>query len=91
MKAFYRVDDDQRESADKTLLGACRKMTRQQWYNRKHTAVAHFMAEKGEKVTKHDLVRKMPNVTKEDLMLVSKLSMRFYVPAKLQLHYLFLK
>ena len=85
------MDDDQRESADKTLLGACHKLTRQQWYNQKHTAVTHFMAEKGKKVTKHDLVREMPEVTKEDLMSVSQLSMRFYVPTKLQLHYLFLK
>ena len=85
------MDDDEREKVNKTLLGACHKLTRQQWYNQKHTALNHFMAEQGKKARKHDIVKEMPEVTKEDLMSVSKLSMRFYVAAKLQLHYLFFK
>jgi hypothetical protein len=35
--------------------------------------------------------KEMPEMTVEDYMSVSKLSMRFYVAGKLQLHYLFFK
>jgi hypothetical protein len=77
--------------ADATLLVACQKLTRQQWYNQKHTSANQFMSEQGKRAKKHDNVRNPPKMTKEDYMSVSKLSIRFYVAAKLQLHYLFFK
>jgi hypothetical protein len=50
------------------------------------------MAEQGKKAKKHETVRGLTEkMTKEDFMSVSKLSMRFYVAARLQLHYLFFK
>ena len=82
---------EDRERANVVLRNACRRLTRQQWYNQKHTCVNHFMAEQGKRARKHDNVKAMPVMTKEDYLSVSKLSMRFYVAAKLQLHYLFFK
>lgn len=83
--------EEDKERADATLLAACRRLTRHQWYNQKHTCVSHFMAEQGKRVKKKDNVKAMPTMTKEDYMSVSKLSMRFYVAVKLQLHYMFFK
>ena len=72
------------------MRGACVRLTPQQWYNQKHTAANHFMSEKGKRAKKEDNVKKPPEMTKDDYMSVSKLSMRFYIAAKLPLHYLFL-
>ena len=83
--------DEHRERANAVLARACQRLTRQQWYNQKHTCVGHFMAEQGKRVRKADIVAAMPEMTKDDYMTVSKLSMSFYVAAKLQLHYLFFK
>lgn len=73
------------------LRRACKRLTRQQWYNQKHTCIAHFFAEKGKRITKAETVRLAPQMTMDAYMSVSKLSMRFNVPANLQLHYLFFK
>ena len=83
---------DMKQLAETTLVGACKKLIRQQWYNSKHLAINHFNANKGKRTTKADNVGALEEkMTVEDNMTVSKLSMRFYVVAKLQLHYLFLK
>ena len=64
-------------------------MTRQQFYNIKHTAINHFTSEKlGKTSLKHEIVDAPPEMTVEDFMSVSKLSIRLHV-VKLQLHYLF--
>ena len=92
MKCFYRVDDEDKEKADRTLLRSCEKLTPQMWYNQKITAASHFWAQRGERVHKADIVGKNPKpqyaMTVDDYMSVSKMSMRFYIAAKLQLHYL---
>ena len=72
------------------MRGACVRLTPQQWYNQKHTAIGHFFSEKGERVKKADNVKRPPVMELQDYMSVSKLSMRFYIAAKLPLHYLFL-
>jgi len=82
---------EDRERANVVLRNACRRLTRQQWYNQKHTCIGHFHAEQGKRMTKAEIVRAAPEMTMEDYMSVSKLSMRFYVAANLQLHYLFFK
>jgi hypothetical protein len=84
---------EMKETADKTLVAACRKLIRQQWYNAKHTAINHFNAAKGVRTTKADNVlgQEEYNMTVEDYTAVSKLSIIFYIVAKFQLHYVFLK
>jgi hypothetical protein len=91
LQAQYRVEDEDRATADGVLLRAYRRLTRQQWYNQKHTCIAHYMAEHGKRVKKHDNILEPPEMTLDAYKSVSKLSMRFYVVAKLQLHYLFFK
>ena len=75
---------------DKTLRAACVRLTRQQWYNQKHTAANHFMSERGKRAKKEDNVKEPPQMTVSDYISVSKLSIGFYIAAKLPLHYLFL-
>ena len=62
------------------------------WYNQKVTAASHFWADRGKRVKKEDIVGKNPKteyaMTLEEYMSVSKMSMRFYIAAKLPLHYL---
>jgi hypothetical protein len=84
---------EMKETADRTLVGACKKLIRQQWYNSKHYAVNHFNASRGVRTTKAQNVEAPEEVkmTVDDYVAVSKLSMRFYVVAKFQLHYVFLK
>ena len=86
------MDEEDYETADRTLLGACVKLTPQVWYNQKVTAASHFWADRGVRVKKEDIVGKRPNpeynMTLEEYMSVSKMSMRFYIAAKLPLHYL---
>ena len=86
------MDEEDKETADRTLLRACEKMTPQVWYNQRVTAASHFWADKGVKVKKDDIVGKTPKpeyaMTLDDYMSVSKMSMRFYIAAKLPLHYL---
>jgi len=75
---FYRVLPEEKEKADKTLRGACQRLTRQQFYNQKHTSTNHYTSEKlGKRVAKHEQVRAPPEMTKEDYIGVSKLLMRF--------------
>lgn len=92
MKKFYRVNELDDEKADQTLLRACRKLTPQVWYNQKATAVSHFWAQKGVRVKKQDIVgpdaKAEYDMTLEEYMTVSKMSIRFYIAAKLLLHYL---
>ena len=83
---------EHKEQADVVLRNACRKLTRQQWYNQNITCIGHFYAEKGIRYLKPDIIRgKAPMLTEEEYMKVSKLSMRLSVAANLQLHYLFFK
>ena len=63
------------------LTRACQRLTRQQWYNQKHTCIGHFKAEQGTRVKKADNIREDTQLTMDDYMKVSKLSMRFYVAA----------
>jgi hypothetical protein len=42
LKCFYRVDEEDAQRADRTLLGACEKLTPQVWYNHKVTAASQF-------------------------------------------------
>ena len=65
------MDDEHKDLANRTLLGACRKLTRQQWYNVKHTCINHFLSESGIRASKHDNVEKPPKMTLEDWMSVS--------------------
>ena len=69
-------DAEEEQKAARTLLGACVKLTPQLWYNHKVTAATTFWRSKDERVTKRDY------------MSVSTMSIRFYIVAKLPLHYL---
>ena len=80
---------EDRDRANVVLRNACRKLTWQLWYNQKHTCIGHFHAEQGKRKKKAENVQATPEMTYDDYMSVSKLSMRFYVAANLQLHYLF--
>jgi len=86
------VDEEEQAKANRTLLGACVKLTPQVWYNQKVTAASHFWADRGLRVRKEDIVGKRLNpdyaMTLDEYMSVSKMSMRFYIAAKLPLHYL---
>ena len=84
------MEEEDEETAARTLRGACVRLTPQQWYNQKHTAIGHFFSEKGERKLKVHNVKMPPEMTMQDYMSVSKLSMRFYTAAKLPLDYLFL-
>ena len=65
-------------------------MTRQQFYNAKHTMINHFSTETlGKTAVKHEIVENPLEVTVDDYMAVSRLLMRLHVAAKLQLHYPF--
>ena len=78
--------------ANQTLLAACRRLTPQVWYNHKATAASQFWSRRGKRVHKEDIVGPNPKVefamTFDEYMSVSKMSMRFYIAAKLLLHYL---
>ena len=86
------MEDDVQDEATRTLARACEKLAPQLWYNHKVTAASTFWALKGEPVTKRDIVgahRKPEKALKlEDYMSVSTMSIRFYLVAKLPLHYL---
>ena len=62
------------------------------WYNQKATAASAFWAQRGVRVKKEDIVGQNPKkeyaMTVDEYMSVSKMSMRFYIAAKLLLHYL---
>ena len=74
------------------MLAACQKLTPQVWYNHKATAASQFWAQRGVRVKKEDIVGPNPKIeyamTFDEYMSVSKMSMRFYIAAKLLLHYL---
>jgi hypothetical protein len=91
LQAHYRVEEEDRAMVNGVLLRACRRLTWQQWYNHKHTCIAHYMAEQVKRVKKHDNIVEPPEMTLDAYRSVSTLPMRFYVVAKLQLHYLFFK
>ena len=82
----------EKQKGEATLLGACIKLTPQVWYNHKVTAATTFWRSKDVRVTKRDIVgehRDPEKVLKpEDYMSVSIMSIRFYIVAKLPLHYL---
>jgi hypothetical protein len=84
------VAPEDRDCANATLLAACVKLTPQAWYNQKITSVSHYWAERGVRVYKEDIVgpKRKPErfLTLEQYESVSKMSMRFYIVAKLPLH-----
>ena len=81
---------EQQEAADKTLWNHCKRLTNQQFYNQAHTARSQFSAAiSGKPSPKHENVKSRSTMSAEQYDEVSKLSMRFYVDAKLQLHHLF--
>lgn len=86
------MDEEEEGKAHRTLLGACVKLAPQVWYNQKLTAASHFWADKGERVGKDKLVGKGADpkyaLSLDEYMSVSKMSMRFYIAAKLPLHHL---
>ncbi|XP_071676855.1 uncharacterized protein [Lolium perenne] len=88
---FYRVAPEVEETAaNRTLRATCERLTPQVWYNQRITSAGHFWAERGERVHKPDIVGKNAKaeyeMTVEDYMSVSKMSMRFYIATKLRLH-----
>lgn len=86
------MDEEDSDRANRNLLRACEKLTPQVWYNHKATAASHYWAQRGVRVKKEDIVGPNPNpeyaMTLDEYMSVSKMSMRFYIAAKLLLHYL---
>ena len=78
--------------ADETLELACRKLTPQQFYNQKNTAMNTFSSEKlGKRAPKHLNVEHPPDMSLDDYMAVSKLSKSSYVAAKVQLQFMSFK
>ncbi|KAK1630239.1 hypothetical protein QYE76_004554 [Lolium multiflorum] len=73
MKTHYKVPDDMVEQGKAVLTRACQRLTRQQWYNQKHTCIGHFKAEQGMRVKKADNIRDDPQLTKEDYLKVMPL------------------
>jgi hypothetical protein len=77
---------------DRTLLGACEKLTTQVWYNQKVTTTSHFWAKRGKMVKKENIVGRNPNpdyaMSLDDFMSVSEIFIRSYSASKLPLHYL---
>lgn len=90
LKRHFRVTDEHSEATVRTTLHAhCTRLTRQQFYNQKHTSANQFTYEKtGKRAKKAENVLTTQKMTKEDFMAVSKLSMKFYIAAKLPLHYI---
>jgi hypothetical protein len=86
------VDEEDAQREDRTLLGACEKLTPQVWYNHKVTVASQFWAERGKRVKKEDIVGRNPNpdfeMSLDDFMSVSEMLMRSYIVVKLSLHYL---
>ena len=84
------MEPEDRDTAARTLLAACVKLTPQIWYNQKITSVSHYWAERGVRVHKEDIVGPKQNpdryLTLQQYESVSKMSMRFYIVAKLPLH-----
>ena len=79
------VPEDQ-EKADKALQSHCKRLTHQQFYNQGNTARSQYnTAVSGKPLPKHEIVKSQTTMTAEQFDEVSKLSMRFYVDAKLQL------
>ena len=91
MKCFYRVDDEDADMATINLQRAAERLTPQVWYNQKSTSAGQFWAQRGVRVKKEDIVGQNPKkeyaMTFDEYMSVSKMSMRFYIAAKLLLHY----
>ena len=93
MKCFYRLHDaDDEERAKIHLHKAAGRLTPQIWYNQKATSAYQFWSQRGVKCSKEDIVGLDPkpefSMTLDEYMSVSKMSMRFYIAAKLPLHYL---
>ena len=81
---------EQQEAANKALRNHCKRLTHQQFYNQGHTARSQYnTAKSGKPSPKHENVKSHTTMSEDEYDEVSKLSMRFYVDAKLQLHHLF--
>lgn len=63
---------EDKERADVVLRAACRKLTRQQWYNQNITCIGHYYANQGTRYSKAEIVRGLaPPMTIEQYMSVS--------------------
>ena len=86
------MDEQDSDRANMNLLQACQRLTLQVWYNHKATVASQLWAQRGVRVKKEDIVGPNPRIeyamTFDKYMSVSKMSMRFYIAAKLLLHYL---
>ena len=71
---------------------AAERLTPQIWYNMKATSAYQFWSHRGIKCSKEDIIGVDPkpqfSMTEDEYMSVSKMSRRFYIAAKLPLHYL---
>ena len=76
----------EQEAANKALQNHCKRLCNQQFYNQGNTARSQYStAVSGKTLPKHEIVKSPTTMTVEQYDEVSKLSMRFYVDAKLQL------
>ena len=92
LQRFFRVLPEHQDEADKTLQGACRKLTPQQFYNQKNTTMNTYSSEKlGKRAPKHQNVFDPPDMTLDDFMAVSNMSTNSYVAPKLQLQFMCFK
>ena len=81
---------EEQEAANKALRNHCKSLCNQQFYNQGNTARSQYSTAISSKPPpKHENVKSQTTMTAEEYDEVSKLSMRFYVDAKLQLHHLF--
>jgi hypothetical protein len=80
VQRWHRVLLEHQELANKTSRRACQKLTRQQFYNQKHTSMNHYLADKLARTgRKHELINDPPPMSLDDFVSVSKLSMFFQV------------
>ena len=67
--------DEHRDTADRVLRAHCVRLTRQQFYNQKHTSANTFTYEKtGKRAKKAENVKTAQKMSKEEFLSVSKLS-----------------
>ena len=85
-------DEEVQREADKILPKLCEKLASQMLYNQRITSTSTYWANRGVRVRKKDIVGVTAKaeyvMDLEKYMSVSTMSIRFYIHAKLPLHYL---
>ena len=85
-------DEEVQREADKILPKLCEKLASQMLYNQRITSTSTYWANRGVRVRKKDIVGETAKaeyvMDLEKYMSVSTMSIRFYIDAKLPLHYL---